>query len=399
MEFKDYRTQTYLIDMSDELYEMCLASKSLYNQALYLLRQHFFETNKTLSLSALDKLVKKTNEFHYRKLYVQSAQATIINCRMNIVRYFKAIKTFYKNWDASQKLPQFPMYLDKQDLYDVVLTNQLIKLVDGHVYFSKRLGLTPLKLKQVDGKLLEVRLKPIFYQEHNTRKRMVEAQVVFEKELDVDYLNSKHVAGIDLGLHNIVTLVSTSASPILISGDKMIRYQHRFNHKLSRIRENGGTDSIRAHKLFHKRKQFMTNELHKITKTVITYCLENDISTLVIGRNKTLKNDTYHRIFKQLPIHRIVEILEYKTKEYGITLHVTEESHTSGTSFWDDELPTPTYYDKSRRKHRGCFITNDGVRVNADVNAAFQIIRKVFPDIEFDLKTKFRSLNPKVLKI
>lgn len=399
MEFKDYRTQTYLIDMSDELYEMCLASKSLYNQALYLLRQHFFETNKTLSLSALDKLVKKTNEFHYRKLYVQSAQATIINCRMNIVRYFKAIKTFYKNWDASQKLPQFPMYLDKQDLYDVVLTNQLIKLVDGHVYFSKRLGLTPLKLKQVDGKLLEVRLKPIFYQEHNTRKRMVEAQVVFEKELDVDYLNSKHVAGIDLGLHNIVTLVSTSASPILISGDKMIRYQHRFNHKLSRIRENGGTDSIRAHKLFHKRKQFMTNELHKITKTVITYCLENDISTLVIGRNKTLKNDTYHRIFKQLPIHRIVEILEYKTKEYGITLHMTEESHTSGTSFWDDELPTPTYYDKSRRKHRGCFISNDGVRINADVNAAFQIIRKVFPDIQFDMQTKVRSLNPKVLKI
>lgn len=101
MEFTDYRTQTYLIDMSDELYEMCLASKSLYNQALYLLRQHFFETDRTLSLSALDKLVKKTNEYHYRKLYVQSAQATIINCRMNVVRYFKATKVFYENWDAS----------------------------------------------------------------------------------------------------------------------------------------------------------------------------------------------------------------------------------------------------------------------------------------------------------
>ncbi len=399
MEFKDYRTQTYLIDMSDELYEMCLASKSLYNQALYLLRQHFFETDRTLSLSALDKLVKQTNEYHYRKLYVQSAQATLINCRMNIVRYFKATKTFYTNWDASQKLPQFPTYLDKQDLYDVVLTNQLIKLVDGHVYFSKRLGLTPLKLKQVNGKLLEVRLKPIFYQEHDTRKRMVEAQVVFEKELDVDDLNSKDVAGIDLGLHNIVTLVSTSTSPILISGDKMIRYQHRFNHKLSRIRENGGIDSIRAHKLFYKRKQFMTDELHKITKTIINYCIENNIGTLVVGRNKTLKEDTYHRIFKQLPIHRIVEMLEYKTKEYGIILHVTEESHTSGTSFLDDELPTPTYYDKSRRKHRGCFISNDGIRINADVNAAFQIIRKVFPDIEFNMQTKVRSLNPKLLKI
>ena len=399
MEFKDYRTQTYLIDMSDEVYEMCLASKSLYNQALHLLRQHFFETDKTLSISALDKLVKKTNEFHYRKLYVQSAQATIINCRMNIVRYFKAMKTFYENWDASQKLPQFPTYLGNQDLYDVILTNQLIKLVGDKVYFSKRLGLLPLKLKRVDGKLLEVRLKPIHHKEHDSRKFMLEAQVVFLKEMDAEFLENGNVAGIDLGLHNIVTLVSTSASPILISGDKMIRYQHRFNHKLSRIRENGGIDSIRAHKLFYKRKQFMTDELHKITKTIINYCIENNIGTLVIGRNKTLKEDTYHRIFKQLPIHRIVEILEYKTKEYGITLHITEESHTSGTSFWDDELPTPTYYDKSRRKHRGCFITNDGVRVNADVNAAFQIIRKVFPNIEFNMQTKVRSLNPRVLKI
>lgn len=399
MEFKDYRTQTYLIDMSDEVYEMCLASKSLYNQALYLLRQHFFETDKTLSLSALDKLVKQTNEYHYRKLYVQSAQATIINCRMNIVRYFKATKTFYTNWDASQKLPQFPTYLDKQDLYDVVLTNQLIKLVDGHVYFSKRLGLTPLKLKRVDGKLLEVRLKPLSLQEHSSRKHMLEAQVVFLKEMDVDFLENGNVAGIDLGLHNIVTLVSTSAAPILISGDKMIRYQHRFNKKLARIHEIGGAQSVREQKLYYKRKQFMNTELHKITKSIINYCVENNIGTLVVGRNKTLKEDTYHRIFKQLPVHRIVEILEYKTKEYGITLHVTEESHTSGTSFWDDELPTPTYYDKSRRKHRGCFISNDGVRINADVNAAFQIIRKVFPDVEFDMQTKFRSLNPRVLKL
>lgn len=199
MEFKDYRTQTYLIDMTDEVYEMCLASKSLYNQALHLLRQHFFETDRTLSISELDKLVKKTNEFHYRKLYVQSAQATIINCRMNIVRYFKAMKTFYENWDASQKLPQFPTYLGNQDLYDVILTNQLIKLIGDEVYFSKRLGLPPLKLKHVDGKLLEVRLKPLSLHEHSSRKRMLEAQVVFLKEMDVDFLENGNVAGIDLG--------------------------------------------------------------------------------------------------------------------------------------------------------------------------------------------------------
>ena len=63
---------------------------------------------------------------------------------------------------------------------------------------------------------------------------------------------------------------------------------------------------------------------------------------------------------------------------------LTEESYTSGTSFLDGEAPTKDRYDKSRRVHRGLFQANDGRKINADVNGAYQIMRKVFPNVNAD---------------
>ena len=63
---------------------------------------------------------------------------------------------------------------------------------------------------------------------------------------------------------------------------------------------------------------------------------------------------------------------------------LTEESYTSGTSFLDDEAPVKACYDKSRRVYRGLFLANDGQRINADVNGVYQIMRKVFPNVNAD---------------
>ena len=63
---------------------------------------------------------------------------------------------------------------------------------------------------------------------------------------------------------------------------------------------------------------------------------------------------------------------------------LTEESYTSGTSFLDKESPIKEFYDKKRRKHRGLFVSNQGISINADVNAAYQIMKKVFPNVFAD---------------
>lgn len=71
--------------------------------------------------------------------------------------------------------------------------------------------------------------------------------------------------------------------------------------------------------------------------------------------------------------------MQYKAEEFGIKVVITEESYTSGTSFLDNELPIKENYNKNRRKYRGLFVSNNGIKINADANGSYQIIKKVFP--------------------
>lgn len=70
----------------------------------------------------------------------------------------------------------------------------------------------------------------------------------------------------------------------------------------------------------------------------------------------------------------------YKAEPYGINVIINEESYSSGTSFLDGEGPTKENYDKKRRIYRGLFVSDQGKRINADVNGSLQIMRKVFPN-------------------
>lgn len=83
--------------------------------------------------------------------------------------------------------------------------------------------------------------------------------------------------------------------------------------------------------------------------------------------------------FVQIPFARFIEMIQYKASECGIAVILTEEGYTSGTSFIDNELPAKGNYDKSRRIKRGLFKSNHGMLINADLNGAYQIMKKVVP--------------------
>ena len=80
-------------------------------------------------------------------------------------------------------------------------------------------------------------------------------------------------------------------------------------------------------------------------------------------------------------------MLTYKAQLVGIQAIVTEESYTRKASFLDGDL-VPTYDAQrqetpifsGRRVKRGLYRAGDGRHINADVNGAYNIVRKVAPD-------------------
>ena len=126
--------------------------------------------------------------------------------------------------------------------------------------------------------------------------------------------------------------------------------------------------------------------MHCASKYIVDYCIKYDIGTIVIGKNDKWKqnsemNKVTNQNFVYIPYETFINKLEYKCESIGINLIKTEESYTSGTSFLDNELPIKENYDKSRRIKRGLFKSNNGEYINADVNGAFQIMRKVFSNV------------------
>ena len=135
----------------------------------------------------------------------------------------------------------------------------------------------------------------------------------------------------------------------------------------------------------NKRHNKITNIMHKYSKYLIDFAIENNCNTIIIGNNKDWKRECplskrVNQNFVNIPHQRFIEMIQYKCENVGINCILTEESYTSGTSFLDQELPTKQFYNKKRRIKRGLFKSNDGTLINSDLNVSYQIIKKVVPN-------------------
>ena len=92
-----------------------------------------------------------------------------------------------------------------------------------------------------------------------------------------------------------------------------------------------------------------------------------------------------NQIFTQIAFKKFINKIETQCQKYDIKLIITEESYTSKSSFLDNEiLPTyktneeknEEYKFKGKRIKRGLYKTSTGILINADINAACNIIRK-----------------------
>ena len=201
--------------------------------------------------------------------------------------------------------------------------------------------------------------------------------------------------GIDIGLDNLATVVNNKGcEPFVINGKGLKSINKYYNKQMSYYRSiskkvNNKDYTNRLARLTEKRNLKVDDYLHKASRRIVDYAIENNYNTIVIGNNKNWKQNSplskvVNQSFIGLPHRKLINMVQYKAQNVGVTVVLTEESYTSGTSFLDNELPVKENYNKKRRVTRGLFISNKGIKINADVNGAYQILRKVFPKVNSD---------------
>ena len=64
----------------------------------------------------------------------------------------------------------------------------------------------------------------------------------------------------------------------------------------------------------------------------------------------------------------------------GNEVHLVDESYTSKCSFLDNEPIRKHKKYMGKRLYRGLFKSKKGILINSDINGAYNILKKVFPN-------------------
>lgn len=208
-----------------------------------------------------------------------------------------------------------------------------------------------------------------------------------EQHTDVD---ASLIAGIDIGLNNLATLTSNKSGfvPRIVNGRPVKSINQYYNKERARLQSclpNKQHTTHQLDRLTTVRTRRINHFLHSASRMIIDLLVAEGIGTLVIGKNDGWKQEITlgkrnNQNFVQVPHARFIDMLTYKAKLVGIQVILTEESYTSKCSFLDHEEIKKHEVYAGKRVKRGLFRSGYGTFIHADVNGAYNMIRKVAPD-------------------
>ena len=370
---------------------LCHIAKNLTNQAIYNVRQYYFNEGEYLNYEKNYALLKSSE--NYKMLNSNMAQQILKEVDGSFKSFFGLLKLVKKGKYAFKDC-KLPNYLPKDGYTTLVigfvrLNGDKLILPFSNTYKkthkSVEITIPPILLHK---KVKEIRIIP------KANARFFEIQYIYEAEYIQRNLNPNNVLALDLGINNLATAVSSNGNSFIIDGKRLKsinQWYNKTNAKLQSVKDKqhyGKKPTNRQKAITRDRNNKVNDYMNKVARKVIDYCISNDIGTLVVGYNETFQRDTNmgkvnNQTFVNIPYGQLRSKLEYLCELNDIVFVKQEESYTSKASFWDrDAIPIynkdnpKTYTFSGKRIHRGMYQCANGKCLNADINGALNILRK-----------------------
>ena len=427
-----YRVTQRIISSDDLLYpyfdDLCRKSKLLYNAALFRVRNIFtgydkehrtenevevfqevallqrsypnMHVRRVISYTHLEKMMRVTeNADFFSGLPRQTAQQMVKQTVTDFKNWLASLREYKKHPEKYLGKPKMPRY-KKSDLTTVIITNQDAVLYRDDIGMSLKLPLQKQRLYFSnlfsDPVLKEVKIKP-YYGRFLLCLTLEEPDVAFDP-------SGSHVCAIDLGTDNFAAIVCDDYSSAIYKGGAVlskIQWFHKQRAKyvsiITKGHEKKHAVSKRLRDLSFHYANFVKDQCHKISRSIIDFCMEHQCGTLILGVNLLWKqrfnmNKINNQNFVSMPITLLRTMITYKALNAGIRIIEQEESYTSKADLIaNDRIPTYGVDDKDasfsgKRIKRGLYRCSNGMILNADCHAAANIMRKAIPDIWKDTR-------------
>jgi putative transposase len=368
------------------------ASKNLYNQANYQIRQAFIQQGTYLPYAEIYHRIKGMDCYH--ALPAKVANSILILLHKNWLAFFEALEAYNADPSRFTGRPRLPRYKDKVKGRNILIYDTQAL---GKRHFKKTGTLLPSGLPlEIDTcitewrQIAQVRIVP--------RLDGYMVEVVYEQQEEQAEVDTELVAALDPGVNVLAALTSNKPGfvPRLVSG-KPLKSLNQFYNKQraahqSRLSHEHRFTSPQLDRITTKRNRRVDSYLHTASRRIIDLLISEGIGTLVIGKNPLWKQDVQlgtrtNQQFVQIPHARFIDQLTYKAKLVGIEVLLQEESYTSKASFLDND-PLPTYQAdrveqpvfSGTRMARSWYRAGDGTVLHADINGSYNILRKSSSD-------------------
>lgn len=450
-----YSVAQRVISKKDSIYDYCddlsRKSKLLYNASLFRIRNIFtgyekehrtdneedifcevhalqdvhpqIHVRKVISYNHLEKLMRVTeNPDFFIGLPMQTAQAMVKQAVTDFKNWLASLREYKKHPEKFLGRPKIPHY-KKQDLATVIITNQDAVLYPSETGVSLKLPIIKKRLSfsniSEHAFLKEVRIKP-----YHGRFLFC---LTFEEPEPVIETSMPYTCAIDFGIDNFAAIVCDDGSSAIYKGGAVLSDTQWFHKQkamyisiLTNGHKNRYATSKRLADLSYHHANFVKDQCHKISRSIIDFCVDHYAGTLIFGVNPLWKQNSRigkinNQKFVSMPIAFLRAMITYKALNAGIKIIEQEESYTSKADITTkDYIPTYRVDDENAqfsgiRIKRGLYRCADGTILNADCHAAANIMRKAVPDIwdrttDFSFLTSpkvygFHELNPKSIPV
>jgi IS605 OrfB family transposase len=408
--YKALKTKLYLTKNEKRfLQHQTHIAKNLYNEALYNVRQYYFYTGDYLNF--YDNRFKLSRESDNYRL-INTALANVV-----IMKVDEAMMAFFGSLRSNKiKKVRLPRYLEKNGHYSLI--DRMVYKPDKEYYvypranFIKRISkffekdskfLSKKKIHGLDEvtrlgirietpkciqnkKIKQITIKPKY------DGKYIEVIYTYIDDVVTETSNKKTEAmGIDFGYNNLAYCAVSNGNHLHIDGLRLKSMNQRYHKKISKlasIRPNQNILTKRMISTIEKRNNQMVYGINKAARLIIEHAINNDVGEIIIGYNDYFKdiktNKENNQWFSSIPIARLRDRIIYLSELYGIKTKIINETYTSKASYIDnDEIPKE-YRNKTsfsgKRTKRGLYVSKAGIAINADLNAALNILRKCNPE-------------------
>ena len=259
--------------------------------------------------------------------------------------------------------------IEKEELVEVSYAEEFLQSVAGIDQNLDQLAIGIVTAGKTTAFTYDIKYLKSVNQHWNKKKAKLQEEISHEEKL-LEKLKDKKIIEGDSFKPKLLEAISQKQ--ILIK---------RLKNKIKRITT--------------KRNRKIDNYVHQLSRKLINHLSQLGVKNIIYGKNVNFKQEinlgkVTNQNFVNIPFNLIIEHLRYKACWAGINFMTVEESYTSKTSFLDQEKLHSYKHRDSRapkkykflgnRFTRSLFRSKEGHVIHADINASFNIIRKVSGD-------------------